>query len=110
VGPAMAYFRLGHNSLRTIRSEHWRPSYPGFSEQNIPEIQDLNILRQWMLRDIPASWGSEWDCTQATMSPSNCMSDVVTYQMVEVLVTGIVTSSRENTSSLTMNSSYTSRN
>jgi GNAT superfamily N-acetyltransferase len=26
---------------------NWRPSYPGFSEQNIPEIQDLNILRQF---------------------------------------------------------------
>jgi GNAT superfamily N-acetyltransferase len=26
---------------------NWRPSYPGFSERNIPEIQDLNVLRQF---------------------------------------------------------------
>jgi GNAT superfamily N-acetyltransferase len=31
---------------------NWRPSYPGFSEQNIPEIQDLNILRQFRRRGI----------------------------------------------------------
>lgn len=31
---------------------NWRPSYPGFSEQNIPEIQDLNILRQFQRQGI----------------------------------------------------------
>ena len=31
---------------------NWRPSYPGFSEQNIPEIQDLNILRQFQKQGI----------------------------------------------------------
>jgi GNAT superfamily N-acetyltransferase len=31
---------------------NWRPSYPGFSEQNIPEIQDLNILRQFRRQRI----------------------------------------------------------
>ena len=31
---------------------NWRPSYPGFSEQNIPEIQDLNILRQFRKQGI----------------------------------------------------------
>ena len=31
---------------------NWRPSYPGFSEQNIPEIQDLNVLRQFRRQRI----------------------------------------------------------
>ena len=31
---------------------NWRPSYPGFSELNIPEIQDLNILRQFRKQGI----------------------------------------------------------
>jgi GNAT superfamily N-acetyltransferase len=31
---------------------NWRPSYPGFSELNIPEIQDLNILRQFRRQGI----------------------------------------------------------
>jgi GNAT superfamily N-acetyltransferase len=31
---------------------NWRPSYPGFSELNIPEIQDLNILRQFRRQSI----------------------------------------------------------
>lgn len=31
---------------------NWRPSYPGFSEQNIPEIQDLNVLRQFRRQGI----------------------------------------------------------
>jgi GNAT superfamily N-acetyltransferase len=29
-----------------------RSSYPGFSEQNIPEIQDLNVLRQFRRQGI----------------------------------------------------------
>jgi GNAT superfamily N-acetyltransferase len=31
---------------------NWRPSYSGFSEMNIPEIQDLNILRQFRKQGI----------------------------------------------------------
>ena len=31
---------------------NWRPSYPGFSELSIPEIQDLNILRQFRRQGI----------------------------------------------------------
>ena len=31
---------------------NWRPSYPGFSELNIPEIQDLNVLRQFRRQGI----------------------------------------------------------
>ena len=31
---------------------NWRPSYPGFSEQNIPEIQDLNVLRQFRRQGV----------------------------------------------------------
>ena len=31
---------------------NWRPSYLGFSELNIPEIQDLNILRQFRRQGI----------------------------------------------------------
>ena len=31
---------------------NWRPSYPGFSEWNIPEIQDLNVLRQFRRQGI----------------------------------------------------------
>ena len=30
----------------------WQPSYPGFSEQKIPEIQDLNILPQFRRQGI----------------------------------------------------------
>jgi GNAT superfamily N-acetyltransferase len=31
---------------------NWRPSYPGFSELNIPEIQDLNILSQFRRQGV----------------------------------------------------------
>ena len=31
---------------------NWRPSYPGFAEQNIPEIQDLNVLPQFHRQGI----------------------------------------------------------
>jgi GNAT superfamily N-acetyltransferase len=31
---------------------NWRPSYPGFAERNIPEIQDLNVLRQFRSQGI----------------------------------------------------------
>jgi GNAT superfamily N-acetyltransferase len=31
---------------------NWRPSYPGFSEPRIPEIQDLNVLRQFRRQGI----------------------------------------------------------
>jgi GNAT superfamily N-acetyltransferase len=31
---------------------NWRPSYPGFSELNIPEIQDLNILLRFRRQGI----------------------------------------------------------
>ena len=31
---------------------NWRPSYPGFSGQKIPEIQDLNILPQFRRQGI----------------------------------------------------------
>jgi GNAT superfamily N-acetyltransferase len=31
---------------------NWRPSYPGFSELSIPEIQDLNVLRQFRRQGI----------------------------------------------------------
>ena len=31
---------------------NWRPSYPGFSERNIPEIQDLNVLRRFRRQGI----------------------------------------------------------
>jgi GNAT superfamily N-acetyltransferase len=31
---------------------NWRPSYRGFSEEHIPEIQDLNILRQFRRQGI----------------------------------------------------------
>src|SRR5580704_14252429 len=31
---------------------NWQSSYPGFSEQNIPEIQDLNVLRRFRRQGI----------------------------------------------------------
>jgi GNAT superfamily N-acetyltransferase len=31
---------------------NWRPSYPGFSELEIPEIQDLNVLRPFQRQGI----------------------------------------------------------
>jgi GNAT superfamily N-acetyltransferase len=31
---------------------NWRPSYPGFSELKIPELQDLNILQQFRRQGI----------------------------------------------------------
>ena len=31
---------------------NWRPSYPGFAERNIPEIQDLNVLLQFRRQRI----------------------------------------------------------
>ncbi len=31
---------------------NWRPTYPGFSEQHIPEIQDLNVLPQFRRQGI----------------------------------------------------------
>ncbi len=30
----------------------WRPTYPGFAELNIPEIQDLNVLPRFQKRGI----------------------------------------------------------
>lgn len=31
---------------------NWRPSYPGFAEQNIAEIQDLNVLPQFRRQGV----------------------------------------------------------
>lgn len=31
---------------------NWRPFYPEFSERNIPEIQDLNVLRQFRRQGV----------------------------------------------------------
>ncbi len=31
---------------------NWQPSYPGFSEQKIPEIQDLNVIREFRRQGI----------------------------------------------------------
>lgn len=41
-----------HGQFAGYVTVNWRPSYPGFSEQNIPEIQDLNILRKFRRRGI----------------------------------------------------------
>jgi GNAT superfamily N-acetyltransferase len=33
-------------------SVNWRPTYPAFSQRSIPEIQDLNVLRQFRRQGI----------------------------------------------------------
>lgn len=41
-----------HGQFAGYMTVNWRPPYPGFIEQNIPEIQDLNVLPQFRRQGI----------------------------------------------------------
>ena len=51
-GTRMCFIALVDAQFAGYVTVNWRPSYPGFSELNIPEIQDLNILRQFRKQGI----------------------------------------------------------
>jgi GNAT superfamily N-acetyltransferase len=47
---------------------NWRPSYPGFSELSIPEIHDLNVLRQSRRQGIASCLLDRAEAEAARMS------------------------------------------
>jgi GNAT superfamily N-acetyltransferase len=51
-GTRMCFVAIVDGQFAGYVTVNWRPSYPGFSELNIPEIQDLNILRQFRKQGI----------------------------------------------------------
>lgn len=88
---------LGHAFVR------WRSHYPGFSERQIPEIQDLNVIARARRRGSPphslmrrsgssvsaqASPASAWGSTPLMVRPSGCTSSAATSQ------TGLALSTR----------------
>ena len=46
-GARTCYVALIRDQFAGYVTVNWRPSYPGFSDQKIPEIQDLNVLPQF---------------------------------------------------------------
>ena len=51
-GTRMCFVAIVDGQFAGYVTVNWRPSYPGFSDLNIPEIQDLNILRQFRKQGI----------------------------------------------------------
>jgi GNAT superfamily N-acetyltransferase len=51
-GIRMCFIATVDGQIAGYVTVHWRPSYPGFSELNIPEVQDLNVLRQFQRQGI----------------------------------------------------------
>jgi GNAT superfamily N-acetyltransferase len=61
-GTRMCFVAIVDGQFTGYVTVNWRPSYPGFSELNIPEIQDLNILRQFRKQGIASHL---LDCAEA---------------------------------------------
>jgi GNAT superfamily N-acetyltransferase len=51
-GTRTCFIAIVHGQFAGYVTVNWRPSYPGFAERDIPEIQDLNVLRQFRRQGI----------------------------------------------------------
>ena len=47
----------------------WKPEYPPFAEQSIPEIQDLNVLPEFRRRGVASALMDHAEKTVARVSP-----------------------------------------
>ena len=50
IGTRTCYIAIADGQFAGYVTVNWQPSYVGFSEKNIPEIQDLNVLLQFRRR------------------------------------------------------------
>jgi GNAT superfamily N-acetyltransferase len=60
-----------NNAFAGYITVNWQPTYPGFAEQRIPEIQDLNVLPPLRRKGIGTAL---LDCVEALIA---CRSDTV---------------------------------
>jgi len=51
-GTRIAFVAAIENQFAGYLTVNWTPTYPGFAEQNIPEIQDLNVLPRFRRQGI----------------------------------------------------------
>ena len=64
-GTRICFIAMLHTHFAGYLTVNWQPSYPAFAEQNIPEIQDLNVLPQFRRQGIASRL---LDCAEAEVA------------------------------------------